>query len=156
MIPELIRVSESPWPILPAGLHEADLSAIKRRFASNKWRRELFNGLVEASRILKQAGCRYLYLNGSFVTEKPIPNDYDACWDPIGVDMRHMDPVFFDFRNNRAAQKARFGGEFFPSSYEVKGFGQTFLEFFQIDKYSGTQKGIIAVGLTNDPMLRYS
>lgn len=153
MIPELIEVSKSPWRILPAGLHEADLTAVKRCFASNKRRRELFDGLVEASRILSRAGCRRLYLDGSFVTEKPIPNDYDACWDPCGVDKHLMDPVFFDFRNNRASQKARFGGEFFPSTIRVREVGKTFLEFFQIDRFSGKQKGIIVVGLINDPIL---
>lgn len=66
-----------------------------------------------------------------------------------------MDPVFFDFRNNQAFQKARFGGEFFPSSSRVKEVGQTFLEFFQIDKFSGKQKGIIVVGFINDPILKH-
>ncbi len=153
MIPELTEIFESPWAVLPAGFHRTNLCAVEGRFVSNKRRRNLFNGLVEASRLLRRAGCRRLYLDGSFVTEKPVPNDYDACWDPFGVDNRLMDPVFFDFRNNRAAQKDRFGGEFFPSSLVVKEVGQTFLDFFQIDKYSGKQKGIILVGLANDPML---
>ena len=155
MIPELIAVTGSPWPVLPAGIHGADLSSIESRFASNEWRRNLFAGLVEASKHLAYAGCQRLYLDGSFVTGKPKPGDYDVCWDPHGVDPRLMDPVFGDFSNKRAAQKAKYGGEFFPSSARVAEVGRTFLEFFQLDKFSGKQKGIILVSLAIDPMLKH-
>ena len=43
-----------------------------------------------------------------------------------------MDPVFRDFDNERAAQKAKYGGEFFPSSFKADAVGRTFLEFFQL------------------------
>ena len=132
-----------------------DLATVERRFSSSIWRRRLFNGLVEACGILGKAGCQRLYLNGSFVTEKPIPNDYDACWDPNGVNNQLMDPLFFDFSDNRAAQKAKFGGEFFPATSTVAGFNMTFIDFFQIDTYSLKQKGIVGVDPTNDPMLNH-
>ena len=38
-------------------------------------------GLRAALESLKSAGCRTVYLNGSFVTSKEAPNDFDACWD---------------------------------------------------------------------------
>ena len=155
MIPELIAVTGSPWPVLPAGIHGADLPSIESRFASNEWRRDLFSGLVEASKRLAYAGCQRLYLNGSFVTGKPKPGDYDVCWDPHGVDPRLMDPVFGDFHNKRAAQKAKYHGEFFPSSARADSVGRTFLEFFQLDRFSGEQKGIILVNLAGDPMLKH-
>lgn len=153
MIPELITLTGSPWPVLSPGIHGADLSSIESRFASNKWRRDLFSGLVEASKRLAYAGCQHLYLNGSFVTGKPIPGDYDVCWDPHGVDPRLMDTVFWDFRNKRSAQKAKYGGEFFPSSTKADSVGRTFLEFFQLDKFTGEQKGIILVNLAGDTMV---
>ncbi len=143
MIPELIEIKGVPWPILPAGIHKADFDEIRKCFALNRRRRELFDGLVRASRILNRAGCKRLYLDGSFVTKKPIPNDYDVCWDPCGVDKQLMDPVLFDFRNDRAIQKERFGGEFFPSTSQAVSWGLSFLEFFQIDKSSGKQKVIM-------------
>ena len=155
MIPKLIAVTGSPWPVLPAGIHGADLSSIESRFASNKWRRDLFSGLVKASKHLAYAGCQRLSLDGSFVTGKPQPGDYDVCWDPHGVDPRLMDPVFRDFDNERAAQKAKYGGEFFPSSFKADAVGRTFLEFFQLDRFSGEQKGIILVNLSSDPMLKH-
>ena len=33
------------------------------------------------------AGVEVLYLNGSFVTAKPDPGDYDACWDMADPDV---------------------------------------------------------------------
>ena len=155
MIPELIRVAKSPWPLLPPGIHVTDLATVEQRFASSIWRRKLFNGLLEACGLLSRAGCQRLYLNGSFITEKPIPNDYDACWDPNGVNYQLMDPLFFDFSNNRAAQKAKFGGEFFPATSTVAGVNITFLDFFQFDTNSRKQKGIVGVDLANDPMLNH-
>ena len=89
-------------------------------------------------------------MDGSFVTTKTVPNDFDVAWDPAGVDLlrlKILEPVFFDFANARAAQKAKFFGEFFPSSINADPAGNTFLEFFQIDKHTGNQKGIIALDL---------
>ena len=127
MIPELIAIPGSPWPILPGGIHGADLSAISSRFASNRWRRELFGGLVNASSSLAFSGCLHLYLDGSFITGKPKPGDYDVCWAPHGVDSQLLDPVFGKFDNRRAAQKAKFGGEFFPSNVRADSVGRTFI-----------------------------
>ena len=155
MIPELITQPGSPWPVLSPGIHPADLTSIENRFASNKWRRDLFSGLVEASKSLAYAGCQHLYLDGSFVTGKPKPGDYDVCWAPHGVDHQLLDPVFKDFSDNRNAQKAKYGGEFFPSSDKADSVGRTFLEFFQLDRFSGEQKGIILVNLARDPIILY-
>ena len=66
-----------------------------------------------------------------------------------------MDPLFFDFEDNRAVQKAKFGGEFFPMTYLVTGLNITFLDFFQIDTFSRKQKGIVGVDLASDPMLNH-
>ena len=112
MIPELIDVTGAPWPVLPPGVHKADLTGIAAAFAINQWRRRLFDGLLEASRALKAAGCARLCVDGSYVTGKPMPGDYDVCWDPVGVVGRLLPQVFRDFSNDRAAQKAAYGGEF--------------------------------------------
>ena len=37
---------------------------------------------------------RRVYLDGSFVSAKLIPGDFDACWDEDGVDFDSIDPVF--------------------------------------------------------------
>ena len=103
--------------------------------------------MVEALRLLRAAGCRRVYINGSFVTSKELPNDIDACWDITGVDTDALDPVFFEFDNGRAAQKARFGAEFFPAQVPEGITGKAFLDFFQVDKQTGEPKGIIEIEL---------
>ena len=97
--------------------------------------------------MLKEAGCKAVFLDGSFVTSKEMPGDFDACWAIQDVDVNKLDPVFFDFTNLRAAQKARFQGEFFPADIPEGFSGSTFLEFFQVDRDSGESKGIIALDM---------
>lgn len=154
MIPEFTDLPGAPWSVLPAGIHQASLSAVADRFASNARRRRLFGGLVRASRSLAHAGCKRVFLDGSFVTSKPWPGDYDACWDPSGVERDLMDPVFSIFDEGRAAQKAKFSGEFFPSTSRADAAGRNFFDFFQIEKFSGLRKGIVLIDLANDPMLQ--
>ncbi len=153
MIPKLVTLGGSPWKVLPPGVHPADLDEVEAAFATNPWRRDLFNGLVNAAGRLRAAGCPTIYLDGSYVTGKPRPRDFDACWDPTGVDRSNLDPVFLDFKNNRAAQKAVFKGEFFPSSMICTDVRQTFIEFFQLDRFTGKKKGIISISLSADPAL---
>ena len=104
-------------------------------------------GLKAAIVNLKNAGCRTVYVDGSFVTSKGIPGDFDACWEVEGVDPYKLDPVLLTFENGRAAQKAKYLGEMFPAGYIADDDGSYFLEFFQMDKDTGEQKGIIAIDL---------
>ncbi len=153
MIPDLAPMPGSPWTVLPPGVHEASFGEVEAAFATSAWRRELFGGLVDASERLRVAGCPTIYLDGSYVTGKPRPGDFDACWDPSGVDGSKLDPVFLEFGNGRAAQKAAFKGEFFPSSMICADVGQAFIEFFQLDRFTGNKKGIISISLSADPVL---
>lgn len=106
-----------------------------------------FDGLLRASQDLKFAGCRRIYVNGSFVTTKPIPGDFDACYEITGIDRSVLNPVFFDFRDGRAAQKREYGGEFFPSIAQADRWGRTFIEFFQTLRGTDSRKGILTVNL---------
>lgn len=153
MIPTLVPLPGSPWPVLPPGVHQASLDEVAVAFATNPWRRGLFDSLINAAARLRFAGCPTVYLDGSYVTGKPRPGDFDACWDPTGVDPAKLDPVFLQFGNGRAAQKAAFKGEFFPSSMICTDVGQAFVDFFQLDRFTGKQKGIISISLSADPLL---
>lgn len=145
MIPEAIDIGAS-WKVLPAGMYDATLEEVETRFATNQKRRHLFKGLAKACRALRKAGCKVVYLDGSYVTEKPLPGDYDVCWDPIGVDVNILDRIFLDFSNGRKSQKEKYFGELFPSSF-VADSVHTFLDFFGIDKETGLKKGIIRIHL---------
>ena len=61
-----------------------------------------------------------------------------------------LDLVLLTFGNRRAAQKAKYHGELFISSSRADG-GLTFLDFFQRDKATGNQKGIIGINLEDFP-----
>jgi hypothetical protein len=153
MIPSLIPLPGSPWDVLPPGVHAASLAEVKTTFATNKQRRDLYDGLLLATAALLAAGCANIFLDGSYITGKPLPNDYDGCWDPSGVDPKKLDPVFRDFSNKRQAQKQKFKGEFFPSTM-LNAPGQTFADFFQIDRFTGKAKGILLIVLPSDATLR--
>lgn len=133
---------------LPPGVHDVDTwDELAASFGNNGHRQKLLTGLADALRSLKAAGCGRVYLDGSFVTGKDSPNDFDACWEPLNVDHQKLDPVLLRFENKRAAQKAKFGGELFPASERANGAGQTYLQFFQQDPGTGQPKGILAIDL---------
>lgn len=151
MIPKLVNLAGSPWPVLPAGIHPASLHEVAQFFGTNTRRRELCKGLNDAAEALATTGCETLLLDGSFVTGKPIPGDYDAIWvPPKGLNPAKLDPVFLDFDNNRANQKAKYGGEFFPFGLEAAP-GVAFISFFQTDRYTGKRKGMIEINLIQEP-----
>ena len=96
--------------------------------------------------MLRVARCKTVYLDGSFVTAKSIPGDFDACWDDAGVSVRKLDPVLLDFTHKRRAQKQKYHGEFFPGGAPAAP-GSVFIDFFQTDKHTGQEKGIIRIRL---------
>ncbi|MCK9404389.1 MAG: hypothetical protein M0Q26_13445 [Chitinophagaceae bacterium] len=147
MIPTCLRVLGSPWPILPPGIHNSTLAEVYARYVINQSRLLLFEGLKNGLDNLFSSGCPQIFLDGSYVTDKPIPNDYEVCWDMNFVDPNLLDPVFFDLSNERFNQKQKYLGEYFPASITEAMTGKPFLDFFQTDKYTGKQKGIIR--LTN-------
>ncbi len=96
---------------------------------------------------LRRAGCRTVYSDGSFVTSKEIPNDFDACWEEAGVEPEVLDPVLLRFDVGRAEQKARYLRELFPASIGATVSGTSFRDFFQTDRVTDRAKGIVAVDL---------
>jgi hypothetical protein len=133
---------------LPPGIHWATWEEIVERFGGNEHRQNLLAGLRRALDSLQQAGCREVYLGGSFITNKTEPEDFDGCWNKVGVEPEKLDPVLLDFSHERAAQKAKFGGELFiaqaPASDQ-----HLFLEFFQRDRRN-QRKGLIGIRLSEE------
>jgi hypothetical protein len=135
---------------LPPGVHVATWDEIATVFGTNPVRAGLLEGLRQALSSLRTAGCGRAYLEGSFVSAKEAPGDFDTCWEPPGVESRRLDAVLLDFSRGRAAQKAKYGGELFIAGALADG-ENTFLEFFQIDKHTGEPKGIVAIDLGGLP-----
>lgn len=144
MIPDITEEG-----LLPVGIHPTNWAEIENRYGTNFHRKRLLSGLNSALINLKKAGCKKIYIDGSFITDKEIPSDIDCCYEPLNINWLLIDPVFLDFDNLRAAQKAKYSCEFFPSSNKADLIGNTFLTFFQIDKISGNAKGIISLDLEN-------
>lgn len=120
--------------------------AVVGRFSGNPQRDRLLEGLLRAIDNPYDAGCRRVYLNGSFVTSKPEPNDFDVTWETEGVDFSKVSPMLLDrddlLIHRCRRQQAEFGGELLPDQY----FGIDSLSAFQRDR-SGQPKGIIAIDL---------
>lgn len=128
--------------LLPVGLHVADWPEIQARFGSNARRRVLLGGFREASMALAAAGCTRLWLDGSYITDKELPGDYDLCWDWLGVDQTKLDPVLLDFTPaGRAAIEAKYLGDVLINVVETAS-GLVFADFFQVSR-DGKAKGIV-------------
>lgn len=137
--------------LLPPGIHAGEWPEIVVRFGGNGHRRALLGGLQRALEALRKAGCTTVYLDGSFVTSKVSPGDYDLCWSMTGVDVNVLDPVLLTFDDKRRAMNAKYMGDLFPAEVPEGRSGRTFLQFFQIDKLSGDPKGVLMIDLRGLP-----
>jgi len=134
---------------LPPGIYFCEWDEFKYRFSTNFKRAQMIHGLELAMTQLKAAGCRTIYIDGSFVTSKSTPGDFDACWDSEDVDRNYLQenaPRLLNFLD-RIAQKSKYKGELFPSDQPVGDSGLTSLEFFQYDR-NLNKKGILAIDLS--------
>jgi hypothetical protein len=135
---------------LPAGEHLATWQELLDRYGYTPWRRRLLDGLLDALRLLRAAGCERVYIDGSFVTAKEEPGDFDACWDARGVNFDWVDERLLTFDKGRATQKAAFRGELFIADSRATPQGTLFRDFFQTDR-DGRRKGIIIIELKDLP-----
>ncbi len=139
---------------LPPGIHIVSWQELAARYGGTQHRRKLLDGLQRVLTALQSAGCQRVYVDGSFVTSKEHPGDFDGCWETDGVDIDQLEsiaPTLLDFEDRRRAQKATYGGEMFPARWSAEPTGTAFLEFFQRDKHTGEPKGIIAIELKDFP-----
>lgn len=143
--------SFEPSGLLPPGIHQASWEEFVARFGWTPRRLALLAGIKAALDALRTAGCRRAYIDGSFVTTKEAPGDFDGCWEVDGMDLALLDPVFKTFTNLREAQKMKFGGEMFPADAPADLDGTRFLQFFQRDRGTGAAKGIIVFQLGELP-----
>lgn len=134
--------------LLPPGIHVATRDQLRARFGSEFVRAQFFAGVMRAADALAHAGCQRLWVDGSFVTNKVVPGDWDGCWDPAGVDPDLLDPTLYDFTaEGRSRMKSKYLADLFPSSFIEQRSTSTFLEYFQIDKTTGLAKGLIQLNL---------
>lgn len=116
-------------------------------FNTNPVREQLLKGMRAMLADLRIAGCKKVWVDGSFVTTKAHPNDFDLCWDATGVDLSQLPLALLTFDHKRAAQKSRYGGEAFPANASADRAGTLFIDFFQVDKRTGGLKGVVCLDL---------
>ncbi len=132
---------------LPPGVHFCEWEEFLERFGNNNRRLYLIQGLRLAMEQLKEAGCRTIYINGSFTTIKPNPGDFDACWDSEDMDLNYLRcnaPGLLNIFDRH--QKNIYKGEIFRSDEPVGDYGLDSFAFFQRDRLRN-RKGIIAIDL---------
>lgn len=117
------------------------------RFGWNSRRRFLLGGMYRALTDLRGAGCAAAIIDGSFVTDKEEPGDYDLAFDPVGMNGGLVDPVLRRHDDGRKAMKAKYFGDVFP--WGARACATTrliYFEFFQRDR-SGTTKGVVLLNV---------
>lgn len=133
---------------LPKGIHIMTIEEFEIKFGYNDYRKRLIIGLKRGMSDLKDCGCKTVYVDGSFVTTKEIPGDFDACWDATGVDIKKLKNhygVMLDFTDERKNQKCVYLGEFFPAQVPADRY-MLYIDFFQKDK-ENNPKGIVQINL---------
>jgi hypothetical protein len=138
--------------VLPPGIHLTTVEEFRSRFVYNIQRQEIFDGLMKLMNDLRTIGCNVIYIDGSYVTKKRWPGDADVCYDyftdPDYLEFaRNKLPVLFMTKPPRAEQKKAYCSDIFPANVVENGSGELFLKFFQQDKNTGEQKGIIKIEL---------
>jgi hypothetical protein len=133
---------------LPQGVHETTWKKFCKRFGHTPHRISLITGLASALKDLSVADCRRVYINGSFVTAKEVPGDYDLCWSIDGVIPEKLNQALLDFSSKgRVLMKEKYKGDLFPAEIPEGTSGKLFLDFFQTDKITGEPKGIISLNI---------
>jgi len=79
---------------LPPGVHAASWREFAGRYGVTPRRRFLLAGLRAAMRSLKAADCRYVYLDGSFVTAKATPGTTTGAGTPRALISTNLTPCF--------------------------------------------------------------
>ena len=134
--------------VLPPGIHEMDWEAFYEFFSFSPRRKKLLEGLKKVVDILQETGCSVIYIDGSFVTKKLEPNDWDACFDcpPIKIsDILKRYPLY-----KRDEQKRLYGGELYHIQTKADQHGTKFLDFFQQITNTVKKKGIVKIKLNDN------
>ncbi len=126
---------------LPEGVHDATVEEVRARFAYNPTRQKLFDAFLE---VLQSSKSPEVHLDGSFITTKEEPRDYDMCWESTGVEPTGELREFLKLREQR---KERYLGDIFLRMPQPPYF-YDHVEHWQSDsRQEDVVKGIIRISL---------
>lgn len=135
---------------LEEGIYETSFSEMEEKLGFSRKRRKLLSAMKTLITYCKYLQCDVLYIDGSFVSTKISPADYDACWDTTATD---KEPIMnaveqSSLNSDSESQKEEFGGEIYPAFVKAPlNHGMTILEYFQTIKDGEGKKGIIKLKL---------
>jgi hypothetical protein len=135
---------------LEPGFYDMSLEEVRSIFCHNKHRSWLFEGIELAIEHLKKIGCKTIFLDGSYITKKELPKDFDLCWDDTDLSIvtaAKICPELFDCGWRMQKMKNRYRGDVAPAN-SIADFnkGINFLGYFTEDK-QGRDKGIIRISI---------
>lgn len=132
------------------GITVLTIKELEDFYGYNEKRKNLISGLKIGIDHLRNCGCKRIFIDGSFVSKKELPGDFDVCWDVKDVDLLKIQtlyPVLLDFSQERKNQKIHYQGEFFPAQADaIKNPRTSYYHFFQKDR-DDIAKGIIQINL---------
>lgn len=97
--------------LLPEGEHPLDWKSIVSLFGTSPRRQGLLQKLHELCLILKRAGVETVWLDGSFVTSKPTPNDFDMSFDLSDAAFARLPDYPFKVKNAATRLRSHFCGD---------------------------------------------
>ena len=146
MVPDFDRqyVNGQGFYNLPPGVHEATWVEFSEHFGFSRRRRKLLGKMRPMLSHMREVGCKFVKIDGSFVTSKPRPRDFDGTWDPNGVDETKLDPIIED--ENKYSMIEKYMGELYRQDTIEGDSGMLFDDFFQTDRYENP-KGVVKINL---------
>lgn len=121
--------SFTSYGLLPPGIHDCSLDDAYHYFCTNDHRKHIWSGLIKFIKLLKFYGlCQGdVILDGSFVTDKTIPNDIEFVLDAAQCDIQYQISccMFFNLYHNTVHQELK------VDAYPNIAGGNNFCSFFQ-------------------------
>ena len=129
---------------LDPGIHKMTWEEFYAFFSFSERRIELLKGLEKVVAILREIGATHIYIDGSFVTNKLDPKDWDACYD---CPLSQLDKLarIYPF-HSKEEQKRLYKGELYFAGHSPFFINRdvSYLDFFQKRKENpALKKGIV-------------
>jgi Family of unknown function (DUF6932) len=100
--------------------------------------------------MLRGAGGKWLFVDGSYTTDRARPGDWDGCFIEDGIDWRAADPLLLDISKHRDAIRATYSCDVFVANHTETRTGKPFRDFFQ-ETLTGKPKGVLVLDLGTVP-----
>lgn len=136
--------------LLPAGIHDCAVAEVQENFCGGPAREAAwasFQGFL--GWVSTMPSPVSIFVDGSFVTDKPVPGDVDVIIDITACVPADQDVWIVAYHREHARLKQEFGTDFYPV---ITGVGYDFTAFFQYVRVDealargapdGTRKGIL-------------